>query len=394
MDALRRWSVGLAFAVSCLLAQAVWAGQWSDEYEKKVGAETVVEVEKQYKVYEDKDALAKLVDMTTEIAKHTTRPDVKYTVKLLDTDEENAFSIPGGWVYVTKGLLKAAQSDDELAGVLAHEIGHNCCYDSLDGAEKSKKLFMGSAAAALAAILCGAKSEMIGGVLAAGEYFRRGVLAGYSIDVETRADRNGMSYMLKSKYNPVGLLTFMERLAAEERHEPPVTLGVFQTHPMAEERVKLLSGYLEDAGVEINRRATTKWDKPTAEEVKLGDKPGLRVKLWGETILETTSTGGAASLKERGDQIVASLTNALAAGTEAYEVRPAKRGGQSVVLARDLVVFATVADDAPANKTADDVTDGSARAIKQAMYKEVIGRMFAARAPKPADKTADKPAPK
>jgi Zn-dependent protease with chaperone function len=381
--------------ILAVFVQPAIASQWSPEYEKKAGEETVAEVEKQWKVYEDKAALQKLNDIVTEIVKHTPRPDVKYTIKLLDTPEENAFSVPGGWIYVTKGLLKDVQSDDELAGVLAHEIGHNCTYDALDGAEKSSKLEMGSVGALLAAVLMGAKADMIAGVYAAGQMYARGVLSGYSIDIETRADRNGMKFMLDSKYNPVGLLTFMERLAADERSRPSFDLGVFQDHPVSTERVRLLIGYLNDAGVDINRRATTKWEKPIAEEVKIGDRPGLRVKLWGETILETTSAAGEASLKARGDKIVQALTNALAAGIEAYEVRTGAKNGQPVVIARDMVIFPVVPEDAVAGAAADDVAQQASQGIKQALYKEELGRNFAAKPPeKPADKTGNKPADK
>ena len=365
-----------AIGIVLCMAHPLWAQRWSPEDEKRMGAEAASQIEKKWKVYEDKPTLDKLQAMADEIVKLTARPNVKYQVKLLDMAEANAFSIPGGTVYITKGLLKDAQSDDELAGVLAHEIAHNTNYDSLDGAEKDKKLFMGSAAAALAAILVGARSDMIGGVLAAGDYTRRGIMSGYSIDIEYRADKNGMAYLLKTHYNAVGLLTFMERLAAEEHGRPHVVLGVFQDHPMSADRCKAMIGYLNDAGVDINRRATTKWDKPVVEEVKIGDKPGVRVRLWDETVLETTCAAGCASLKDRANLVAEALTNALAAGMEEYDVRAGKSGGKPCVIARDLALFHAVADDAPAGKTAEDVTQGAAAALKRALYKESLQRIY------------------
>lgn len=365
----------MAIGIVLCMAHPLWAQRWSPEYEKKMGAEAAAEIEKKWKIYEDKPSLAKLQTMADEIGKVTPRPTVKYEVRLLDMAEANAFSIPGGIVYVTKGLIRDAQSDDELAGVLAHEIGHNTTYDCLEGAEKDKKLFMGSAAAALAAILVGARSDMIGGVLAGGDYLRRGIMSGYSIDIETRADKNGMAFMLKTHYNAVGLLTFMERLAAEEYGRQHVVLGVFQDHPMSIDRCKAMIGYLNDAGLDINRRATTKWDKPVVEEIKIGDKPGVRVKLWGETVLETTCAAGSPSLKERATLVAEAITNALAAGTEEYDVRAGKSGGKPCVIARDLTLFYTVADDAPAGKTAEDVTKGAVEALRRAFYKESLKRI-------------------
>ena len=366
----------MAIGIVLCMAHPLWAQRWTPEQEKKMGDDAIAEIDKKWKPYDDKVALAKLQAMADEIGKVTPRPTVKYHVKLIDMAEANAFSIPGGTVYVTKGLVKDAQSDDELAGVLAHEIGHNTTYDCLDGAEKDKKLFMGSAAAALAAILLGAHTEMIGGVLAAGDFVHRGIMSGYSIDIESRADRNGMSFLLKTHFNPVGLLTFMERLAVEEHGRPHVVLGVFQDHPMSADRCKAMIDLLNDAGVDINRRATTKWDKPVVEDAKIGDKPGVRVKLWGETVIETACAAECPSLKDRGNLIGEALTKALAAGIEEYDVRAGKSGGKSCVIARDLTLFYAVADDAPTGKTADDVAQGAAAALKRALYKESLKQIY------------------
>ena len=84
---------------------------------------------------------------------------------------------------------------------------------------------------------------------------------------------------------------------------------------MSADRCKAMIGYLNDAGVDINRRATTKWEKPVVEEVKLGDKPGVRVELWGETVLETTCAAGCASLKDRANLVAEALTNAIVHGS-------------------------------------------------------------------------------
>ena len=200
---------------SMALAAAADEPRFSEEYEKRVGQEAAHQVESEYKPYEDAEALAKLTAMVAEIAAASARPTVQYDVRLIDTDEVNAFSLPGGIIYVTKGLLQAVQSDDELAGVLAHEVAHNCTYDALIQADRNKDLFTGSVAAAIAAILLGGNSNTVSTVLVAGEYVRQGVLGGYSVEMERAADKHSVDYMLGTSYNPVGLLTFMGRLAAE-----------------------------------------------------------------------------------------------------------------------------------------------------------------------------------
>lgn len=259
---------------SLALAQA--KPKWSPEYERKVGLEAVAQVEKQMKVVTDEAQQKRLDQIVTSLGTVSLRPEVKYTVKIVDDNEINAFSIPGGFIYVTKGLLEDAQSDHELAGVISHEITHNAFYDALERGEKNKKLFMGSIAAALGALLLGAEGNEISTVLAAGEYIRLGVLSKYSMTVETRADTEAVDCLLATKtYNPVGMLTFMERLAARERRRPKVEMGVYADHPDTDKRCQKIIERLENAGVDVNRRAVTKWDPHCPPSAKSRAKSSL-----------------------------------------------------------------------------------------------------------------------
>lgn len=348
------------------------------EYERKVGEETVAKVEAEYETYQDEEALAKLTAMAKEIAAATARPEVAYEVRLLDTEEVNAFSVPGGFVFFTKGLLDEVQSDDELAGVMAHEIAHNCTYDALIQAERNKDLFTGSVAAAIAAILLGGNASEVSTVLIAGEFVRRGVLGGYSIEIERMADRHAAESLLKTSFNPVGLLTFMERLAAKERREPPRDWGVYQTHPLPTERVRSLRDLLDKSGVEINRRATTKWDPPQAEEVKADDKDGAQVSLWGEDIFLVMTPGPAHETPmQRAEAIVKTLTDLLAAGMESYELRIGERDGNPALVAQGEAIVVLYPEDAQthgaeADKLAADIKD----ALERALVKESLDRLY------------------
>ncbi len=107
--------------------------------ETALGKKTCELIEKEYHLVKDEKAIARLNTIANNIAPYTQRPDVVYQVKILDTPGINAKSIPGGYIYVTKGLLDAVESDDELAGVLAHEIGHNSLYHVKKMAERDKK---------------------------------------------------------------------------------------------------------------------------------------------------------------------------------------------------------------------------------------------------------------
>ncbi|MGD9497226.1 MAG: M48 family metalloprotease [Armatimonadota bacterium] len=341
----------IAICLSVLLAApvALAARGWSPAEEKRVGAEAAAQVEAEYKRYEDPEVTAKLTEMVSIIAAASSRPDVTYEVRLLDTDIVNGFSLPGGIIYVTKGLLNEVQSDHELAGVLAHEIAHNCTYDALRQAESHKKLFMGSTAATIAAILLGATTDTISTVLLAGDLITRGVLGGYSVAMERNADAHAVEYLLKTPYNPVGLLTFMERLAADWRAGPQIDPGYERTHPDPPVRVQELAERLYRAGVDINPRATTQWERPKAEEVEVDGQKVVRVVLWGEEIFRVLTPGPEAETPmARAEAIVARLTALLEAGMQRFEIEVGDNGGNPAVMGRGEVILTVYPEDAAA----------------------------------------------
>lgn len=375
----------LALSALCalLLAGLAWPAPadsppFTPEYEKRVGEQAIAEVEAKYERYKDDEIQAKLDAIVADIAAVTPRPDVTYDVRLLDTEQVNAFSLPGGTIYVTKGLLDEVQSDHELAAVMAHEIAHNCTYDALVQARRNKDLFTGSVAAALISILLGAGSEEVATVLVGSEYIRRGVLGGYSIGMERMADRHGAEYLLRTDYNPVGLLTFMDRLAAKERRTPTFTMGILQTHPLATERVDLVISFLQRSGADINRRATTRWDPPKAEQVTAEDKDAVLVSLWGEDVFLVMAPGpDHGTLAERAEAMVQVLTRLLADGLEEFEVRISQRDGNPAVVARGEAIVVIYPEDAQARGLQQAELAGEVReALKLAFRKEPYDRLY------------------
>lgn len=338
---------GLVLASACL---PVWGKTWDPKKERELGQQVTVEVEKHYKRLDDPEALKRLQAIVSALVPHTQRPDVEYDIRLLDTPEVNAFSIPGGFIYVTKGLLEAVQSDDELAGVLAHEIAHNCHYHALVQAERSRKLFMGALGAALVAIILGARSEVVATTAQAGLYVRQGVLSRYSIDMEAEADRDATRYLLASNYNPVGILTFMERLARDERRAMPPDAGVFQDHPLGYERVAMLINELTAAGVVINRRATINWRKPEIKEVEVSgrEEKAPAVVWWDRTIFVFVGADLEAQ-KARAAEFSERLTAALAKGASRPNFTIDQVEGGVALLACGEPLLVVTAEDAAAH---------------------------------------------
>lgn len=366
---------------------------YSEEEEQAAGKEVCAAVEKEYDLWEDEAAQKKVNTMVNAIAVHTQRPDVKYNVKLLDTDEVNAFSVPGGNIYVCRGLLDTAQSDDELAAVLAHEMAHNCTYDAMKQAERNQDMFMGSVGAALAAIFMGASSEEVAGVLQAGGFLRQGLLSKYSKEMEERADKNAISYLKKTEYDPVGLLTFMERLLAKEAGHYRPDYGIFETHPGPIDRRGYIIQTLYDAGIEINRRAVTDWQAPKFELIRPGDDENAdptaaEITLWDIHIVTIRTKGHFDSIKARAEAVCNSLKNSLAAGLERYEVQKVNRDDHVVVELRKIPMIAIGPEDVAAAKeaeadgaendteqiTADTIADGVVNGIAGALHYEALKR--------------------
>lgn len=371
--------VVLTLSLAAGWADAGTEPPYKPEYEQRIGQEAAAQVEKQYKRYEDEEALARLKAIVDEIAQASGRPEVVYDVRILDTDEVNAFSLPGGIVYATRGLLEDVQSDHELAGVLAHEIAHNCTYDALIQAERNKDLFTGSMAAAIAAILLGGSSDTVSTVLVAGEYVRQSVLGGYSIDMETAADAHAVEYLLRTSYNPVGLLTFMERLAAEYRgNAQAVDPGVFQTHPLPPVRVADLKRALAAAGVDLNPRATTKWERPAVETVEVEGAPVTQVTLQGQVIFKVLVPGPCAETEPaRAERIVERLTAVMAEGLQRYEVRVENNAGNPTVKARGKTILTVYPEDAAAQGGEQmGIALQAAEALKLALRIEELERYW------------------
>ena len=365
-------------------AAATAKPRYDPKEERKLGEGVCAEVDKEYKRWDDKEALKRVQTVVEAIAANTQRPDVKYDVRLVDVAEINAFSIPGGFIYVTKGLMGAVQSDDELAGVLAHEMAHNCHYDALVQADRSRKLFMGALGAALAAICLGGKSEMVAAAAQAGLYVRQGILSEYSIEIEASADADAVKYLCKTKYNPVGMLTFMERLARTDRMRMAPDPGIFQDHPDTPQRVAMIIDELTAAGVKINRRATSTWAHPEVKDVKLDwhGTPVPAVVWWDQTIFAVLDPD-AAKAKARAEDISKQLAAALTAGASASDFTIDRQTGGVALTAFGQPLMTVGSDDASAyGKDGADVAQDSLHALRRALMRERLAYQFCRSAPR------------
>lgn len=204
------------------------------EEEVQIGREAAREIERELRLYNDPAVAAYINSLGQMLARYSRRSGLKYHFKVVDTDEVNAFAVPGGWLYVNRGLITTAENESELAGVLSHEIGH---VDRKHGARAISRQL--GAAVLLDATLGGADASAkrrAGRQIAA--FFIGIRQLSYGRDAEREADRFAVEATYAAGIDPEGTATFFEKLMAMQKEEPGRLKGLFSTHPPSRERVE------------------------------------------------------------------------------------------------------------------------------------------------------------
>src|SRR5262252_886398 len=204
---------------------------YSIDKEVALGRQLAAEVDRESKFVTDPIVVEYVNRVGQNIVLHS---DVKETVeiKVIDSNEVNAFALPGGHLYINRGVLETADNEAELAGVIAHETGHVAARHGVEQASKANLINYGS----IPLIFLGG----IGGFAirqAAGLAVPLGFLK-FSRGMEGEADRLGAQYMWSAGYDPHAMVTFFEKLEAKEKKKPGTIAKAFSTHPMTSDRIK------------------------------------------------------------------------------------------------------------------------------------------------------------
>ena len=212
----------------------------SEEQEIALGAQSHKEILKQYKVYEDPGLQAYVETLGQTLAAQSHRSNLDYRFTLLDSPQVNAFALPGGYIYVTRDILAFMNNEEELAGVLGHELGH---VTARHGVRQQSAQTAAGLLGILAAVATGSGevaqlSNQLGGAL----------VSGYGRSHELEADRLGAEYLARADYDPemmlevIGILKNQEEFeiqrAKEEGRQPRIYHGVFSTHPRNDQRLQ------------------------------------------------------------------------------------------------------------------------------------------------------------
>ena len=207
---------------------------YSLEREIGLGKQLAQEVERSSKLIDD-PIVTEYVNRVGQNLVRNSDAQVPFTIKVIDSDEVNAFALPGGFFYVNSGLILRAQEESELAGVMAHEISHVTARHGTKQATKGELIQLGAMAAMIVVPYGWAGYGIYQGMnLAIPLTFLK-----FSRDAKREADFLGIQYMYKAGYDPNAYVTFFERIQADEKRRPGTIPKFFSTHPPTPERIEL-----------------------------------------------------------------------------------------------------------------------------------------------------------
>lgn len=216
------------------------------EREVKLGKSVAEDIEKQWARVLEPSRVARTEVILVRLRPHLER-SLDYEVRVVEQKMLNAFSLPGGITYVTTGMLDFLKTDIELAAVIAHELVHADKKHVMIQVARNERLTLLALAVAIASRGQGAAVMMANVAQVA-------VMNAYNIDLEKEADAVGIKAMLAAGFDPAGMLTLQERLLEESLRRPKMELGVWQSHPDAQERIRLASQFMIDQKIPIHRK--------------------------------------------------------------------------------------------------------------------------------------------
>jgi predicted Zn-dependent protease len=224
-----RWCVALG-ALAAAAGCAV-----SETEERELGAEEAASVDSQLPLIHDTTIARFVTTLGRSMTTHTERADLAWRFSVVDASVVNAFALPGGYIYVTRGLIERSDSLDELADVMGHEIAHVVRRHSAKQLEQAEKRDIGLVLLCTMTNAC----RSLGGAIAI-QVGADAQAAQYSQHDEAEADSVGLEIALRTGYDPEGLPRFLQKLLDQREYAPTPIEAFFATHPTDEARIASL----------------------------------------------------------------------------------------------------------------------------------------------------------
>ena len=235
--------IALTFLLGCAVNPVTQQQEFlvfSEGYEIRLGREAQRSVFVRFGRYGDQGLQGYVSEVGQRIAGVSHRPHLDYRFTVTDSSVLNAMALPGGFIYVNRGLLAYLNSEAQLAGVLGHEMGHVAARHGI-------KHYQAALGAQLLSLGVAALTESRGLVLGT-NLLLEAVLKGYSRRDEYQADELGLLYMYRAGYDPSEMVKFLTILKGFERREPNLVEQLFSSHPLTSDRIARARAYAQELG--------------------------------------------------------------------------------------------------------------------------------------------------
>lgn len=212
---------------------------YSIEKEIQLGKQLAAEVEKHAKIVDD-PVIAEYVNRIGQNLVRNSDAKVPFTIKVIDSEEINAFALPGGYFFVNTGLIELAADEAELAGVMAHEIAHVAARHGTRNATRAQLMQFAS----IPLLFIGGWAGY--GIQQAANFAIPMTMLKFSRNFEKDADFLGVQYLYKAGYDPTAMVQFFERLKAKQKKNKNAVAKAFSTHPLTKNRIKLVQKTIDE----------------------------------------------------------------------------------------------------------------------------------------------------
>jgi len=241
------------------IAMAMVACTVGDEQERALGQEAAAQIDSAVPMIADDAANSYVTNLGTALATASDDRNRDWRFRIVNAEVLNAFALPGGFVYVNRGLIERATSSSELAGVLGHEIGHVLLRHSAERIEKQQKTNVGVSVVCGLTNICSSEAARVAIDVGGAALFAR-----FSRRDELEADSAAVGIVSRAGYDPQGIATMFAKLLETRDQRPDMVEGWFASHPMEEDRIAAVVRVIRSSSPADGRKLVR--DDPTFHE--------------------------------------------------------------------------------------------------------------------------------
>ena len=316
--------------------------------ETEIGEEVAKAIIREYGLIKDHAELDRLMGVTRALVKVCGRPELEYNFYILNTDMVNAFALPGGYIFVTRGLMDEIDDDDELAAVLGHELVHVALRHSVVSYKRGMKNMI------INLLVLALTREPA--ALMASEMIQQGREEMWGRQAEIDADIYGTEYVVRAGYDPAAMLRFFEKMNRLEMKRAPIYEGYFDVHPPTEKRIEIVKKHLKEMNLDVPESTGYKVQARVYAREKCNEQDecmGL-VMNGSLPLMELAAPGDSATVYERARETAVVLNRLLDLAPNIYDIKSLPAGDDPAIWILDRLAVRVLPQDAAAAGIAPD----------------------------------------